>query len=107
MTEALIITLVGSGSATVAALGTVLIQKIFGKKMDAVTIQSQVITDLYKELGRLQEQITQLKLKETKAEEKEAELQKRISSLEHDNRKQASEIKELRRKLNEKNTGNV
>jgi chromosome segregation ATPase len=74
--------------------------------MDAVTIQSQVITDLYKELGRLQEQIIQLQSREKTAEEKEEELQKRISYLEDDNRKQASEIEELRKKLNEKNIGN-
>jgi peptidoglycan hydrolase CwlO-like protein len=106
MTETLIITLVGSGSATLGALGSVFLQKFFGRKMDAVTIQSQVITDLYKELGRLQEQIQQLQSKEKSAEEKEEQLQKRISLLENDNRKQASEIKELRRKLNEKNIGN-
>jgi len=106
MTETLIITLVGSGSATLGALGSVFLQRFFGRKMDAVTIQSQVITDLYKELGRLQEQIIQLQSREKTAEEKEEELQKRISYLEDDNRKQASEIEELRKKLNEKNIGN-
>lgn len=84
-----------------------LIPKIFSRKKDAVDYQTNVIENLYKEIGRLQEQITQLKERENKSEEKEEELLKRISYLENDNRKQASEIKELRRKLNERNPKDV
>jgi chromosome segregation ATPase len=84
-----------------------LIPKIFSRKKDAVDYQTNVIENLYKEIGRLQEQITQLKERENKSELKEEELLKRISYLENDNRKQASEIKELRRKLNERNPKNV
>jgi len=84
-----------------------LIPKIFSRKKDAVDYQTNVIENLYKEIGRLQEQITQLKERENKSEQKEEELLKRISYLENDNRKQASEIKELRRKLNERNPKDV
>lgn len=84
-----------------------LIPKIFSRKKDAVDYQTNVIENLYKEIGRLQEQITQLKDRENKSEQKEEELLKRISYLENDNRKQASEIKELRRKLNERNPKDV
>jgi peptidoglycan hydrolase CwlO-like protein len=83
------------------------INKLFSRKKDAVDYQTTVIENLWKEIGRLQEQILQLQSREVKAEEKEAELQKRISYLEHENRKQSSEIKELRRKLNERNTKDV
>ena len=86
------------------------IPRIFNRKKDTTEYQSELLQNLWKEIGRLQEKaevqeniIRELIESKQKSEEKEQELQKRIADLELENRHQAGEIKELRRKLNEKN----
>ena len=97
MSETILITLVGSGSALI----TLFIQKFFSRNADAVTIQSKVIQDLYQEIGRLNQMVQQLQLQEEKAESIEKSLNKRITELEVENKLQAREIKELKQKLSE------
>lgn len=92
----------------------IVLSKVLNRKKDTTEYQSRLLEDLWKEIGRLQEKaanqekiIESLVAGKQKSEEKEQELQKRIAFLEHENRHQASEIKELRRKLNEKPGKNV
>lgn len=95
MSDSILIALVGSGSALI----TLFIQKFFSRNVDAVTIQSKVIQDLYKEIGRLSEMVKQLQLQEEKAENIERSLNKRITELEVENKLQAREIEDLKLKL--------
>lgn len=81
-------------------LGTIIgifLNKILNRKKDAVEYQGQIIEDLWQEIGRIKQSF----------ELREKELLSRINDLENDNKKQAEEIKELRRQLNEKPDRNV
>lgn len=84
----ILIAIVGAASS----LGTVIIQKAFSRKKDAVEIQSQIIQDLYKELARLRVEVEQLQKERIIAATREDELQTRVEELEADNKKQAAQI---------------
>lgn len=81
-------------------LGTLIgifLNKILNRKKDAVEYQGQIIEDLWQEIGRIKQSF----------ELREKELLSRINDLENDNKKQAEEIKDLRRQLNEKSDKHV
>ena len=94
----ILVTIVGAGSA----LGTVIVNRLFSKKQDHLTLLTGMQDKWYKEIGRLEEKIRVLESKEEEAKQQAEKLTKRIEELEVENRKQAQEIKELKVKLNEK-----
>jgi type II secretory pathway component PulJ len=95
MNDGLMIAITGA----IGSLGTIIVQKAFSRKRDAVDYQTDLIENLWKEIGRLQEQITQLQKREKEAEDTETRLTKRIEELELTNKKQAIEITNLKEKL--------
>jgi uncharacterized membrane protein (DUF106 family) len=86
MTEPLLLALIGA----IGSVGTIIVQKAFSRKKDAVDIQSQIIQDLYKEISRLQVQIDELKKYKESSDKREEELLVRIEELEQVNKEQAS-----------------
>lgn len=79
-----------------SSLATVIVQKAFSRKKDAVDIQSQIIQDLYKEIARLKLDLEEvqknMQADREAAATKEEELQNRIEELESENKKQATQI---------------
>lgn len=88
-------------------LAGIFINKYLSRNTETVSYQTTIIKDLYTELGRVKEQTEKLVQTINKYETEKKELLFRINHLEQENRKQAHEIKELRRKLNEKPGKNV
>jgi len=74
------------------------------KPKNKADIQSQLTEQLWKEVGRLQEQIDALKQRETASEKKEVELQTIIRKLQADNTRQTFEILQLQKEINELRT---
>jgi Tfp pilus assembly protein PilN len=96
MTEPLLLALIGA----IGSVGTIIVQKAFSRKKDAVDIQSQIIQDLYKEISRLQVQIDELKKYKESSDKREEELLVRIEELEQVNKEQAIQLQQLRDQLN-------
>lgn len=95
MNEPLLLAIIGAAGS----LGTILVQKAFSRKKDAVDIQSQIIQDLYKEIGRLQIQIDELKKDKENSDKREEQLLERIEELESENKLQAEQLKQLNTEL--------
>lgn len=95
MNEPLLLAIIGASGS----LGTILVQKAFSRKKDAVDIQSQIIQDLYKELARLQVQIDELKKDKENSDKREEQLLERIEELESENKLQAEQLKQLNTEL--------
>jgi putative NADH-flavin reductase len=95
MNEPLLLAIIGAAGS----LGTILVQKAFSRRKDAVDIQSQIIQDLYKELARLQIQIDELKKDKENSDKREGELLERIEELESENKLQAEQLKQLNTEL--------
>ena len=95
MNEPLLLAIIGAAGS----LGTILVQKAFSRRKDAVDIQSQIIQDLYKELARLQVQIDELKKDKENSDKREGELLERIEELESENKLQAEQLKQLNTEL--------
>lgn len=97
-------------------LGTIVgifLNKFLNRKKDGIEYQTQIIENLWKEIGRLEEKsnnrdkvIDQLMVRINSSEAEKKDFLLRIHHLEQENRKQAHEIKELRKKLNEKYSNN-
>ena len=96
MTEPFLLALIGA----VGSVGTIIVQKAFSRKKDAVDIQSQIIQDLYKEISRLQLQIDELKKYKESSDKREEELLVRIEELEQVNKEQAIQLQQLTDQLN-------
>jgi chromosome segregation ATPase len=64
-----------------------------------MTIHSQLSENLWKEIGRLQQQIEILQEREKKAEAREYQLLEKIQKLQTDNIKQSLQIEQLEREL--------
>ena len=96
MTEPFLLALIGA----IGSVGTIIVQKAFSRKKDAVDIQSQVLQDLYKEIGRLQTQIDELKKYKESSDQREEQLLIRIEELEEVNKEQAVQLQQLRDQLN-------
>jgi len=86
---------------------TVVISKFFDKKKDNVQILEQLSQNLWKEIGRLSEQIENLKKREIEAESRELELKEIIRNLQSENSKQTFKILQLEKEVEKLRNGNT
>lgn len=91
--------------AFISGLSISIVPKLFERKKNNVEILEQLSQNLWKEIGRLQEQIENLKTRELQAELRENDLKEKIKILESENSKQTFKILQLEREIKELRDG--
>ena len=100
-------TFIASFFSFIGGISIILIKNLSDKKAKKADLHSQLIENLWKEIGRLQEQITTLQNRETEAELREEQLKKIIDKLQSDNTRQEFEILKLKKEINDLRNGKI
>jgi hypothetical protein len=106
-------TVIASFFSFIGGICLIVLKDYFGKHQQKVEldskksdINSQLIENLWKELDRLQIQITNLQKREVASEAREEKLKEIIEKLQLDNTKQTFEILQLKKEINDLRNGN-
>lgn len=94
-------TFIASFFSFFGGISLILLKNYTERHKNKSDLNSQLIENLWKEIGRLQEQINNLQNKESESEKREEELKKTIHTLQADNAKQTFEILQLRKEIND------
>jgi chromosome segregation ATPase len=95
MDNGLLVAIVAACSSFV----TMIVPKLFNKKIDAVAMYAELQANLFSEIARLELKIRELENREEESYILEEKLTKRIMELEQENKRQSYEIEQLKAEL--------
>lgn len=98
-------TFIASFFSFFGGISLILLKNYTEKDKNKSDLNSQLIENLWKEIGRLQEQINALQNREIESELREEKLKEVINKLQSDNTRQTFQIEQLKKEINDLRNG--